>query len=188
MRSRPRAGDGPRPTPGPGRSEGAAGDDKAELTLGKDQREYLWQIEHHGLILSRLGFARIAKAIKNDDAPALLSLLSDGFEGEVLGEPREVRFDRDDIRLFRQTSSGRPSVRLDRKALAALLLEDRHRFAKIPTVKLALMGLCRSTARISTASGKGLASSGCTARWRGDGPAKSSSTSAIAFPGRPRSS
>ncbi len=131
----------PEANAGPRASQGAAKDDRAELTLGKDQREYLWQIEHHGLILSRLGFTRIAKAIKNDDAPALLSLLAEGFEGEVLSEPREVRFDRDDIRLLRQSSSGRPAVRLDRKALAELLLEDRHRFAKIPTVKLALMGL-----------------------------------------------
>ena len=75
---RPEANAGSRP------AEGAARDDKAELTLGKEQREYLWQIEHHGLILGRVGFTRIAKAIKNGDAPASLPLLAEGFEGEVL--------------------------------------------------------------------------------------------------------
>ena len=36
---------------------------REEPTLGKDQREYLWQVEHHGLLLSRHGFTRLAQAL-----------------------------------------------------------------------------------------------------------------------------
>ena len=111
------------------------------LTLGKDQREYLWQVEHHGLVLARKGFTRIAAALKNDDAQALLALFADGIEGEMLGQPREVRFEHDAIQVLRQQDSGQPVVRLDREGLAKALLDDRRRFTKRPTVKLALMGL-----------------------------------------------
>src|SRR5262245_52576651 len=80
-----------RPASGEGTTPGAP----ADLTLAKEQREYLWQVEHHGLILSRRGFSRIAKVLKDNDAGALLALFADGFEGEVPGQPREVRFERD---------------------------------------------------------------------------------------------
>src|SRR4051794_2857005 len=69
-----------------------------KLTLGKDQREYLFTIEHHGLILGRVGFSRIAQAIKNGDPEGLLALFADGFEGEVLGQPHEARFEHDSTR------------------------------------------------------------------------------------------
>ncbi|MFI5454435.1 MAG: FG-GAP repeat domain-containing protein [Isosphaerales bacterium] len=127
------------PLPEPG--DGERKDVMPDLTLSKDQREYLWQVEHHGLVLVRLGFSRIAEALKNGNAQALLAILADGFEGEVLGQPREVRFEHDSTRVFRQQDSGRPSVRLNREGLAKLLLDDRRRFTKPPTVKLALMGL-----------------------------------------------
>jgi hypothetical protein len=118
-----------------------AGADLAGLALGREQREYLWQIEHHGLVLSKLGFSRIAAALKQGDSDALLVLLGDGFLGEVLETPREVQFERDAIRVLRQQDSGAGFRSLDRQAMAQLLLDDRRRFTKAPTVKLALMAL-----------------------------------------------
>jgi hypothetical protein len=112
-----------------------------KLPLSKEQREYLWAIEHHGLILGRVGFPRIAQALKNGDPESILALFAPGFEGEVLGQPREVRFERDWMRILREQDSGEPSVRLDGPGLAKRLLDDRRRFTKRPTVKLALMGL-----------------------------------------------
>jgi len=112
-----------------------------KLPLGKEQREYLWTIEHHGLILGRVGFPRIARALKDGDPQALLALFADRFEGEVLGQPREVRFEHDSMRVLREQDSGQPGVRLDSEGLAKRLLDDRRRFTKPPSVRLALMGL-----------------------------------------------
>jgi hypothetical protein len=123
--------------PGDGQAEGAMRD----LTLSQEQREYLWQVEHHGLILGRLGFSRIARALRNADPQAFLALCAEGFEGEVLGQPREVRFEQDATRILRQQDAERPAIRLNREGLAKVLLDDRRRFTKPPTVKLALMGL-----------------------------------------------
>ena len=114
---------------------------KRELTLSKDQRAYLWTIEHHGLILGRVGFPRIAEALKEGDPEALLALFADRFEGEVLGQPRETRFERDSTRVLREQDSGQSWVSLDRNGLAQRLLDDRRRFTKPPTVKIALMAL-----------------------------------------------
>jgi hypothetical protein len=125
----------------PAAGQGATAGATADLTLPKEQREYLWQVEHHGLVLSRRGFPRIAKALKDDDARALLALFADGFEGEAPGRPREVWFEREAIRVVREQDSGQPPVRLDRDGLARRLLDDRRRFARPPTVKLALMAL-----------------------------------------------
>jgi FG-GAP-like repeat len=112
-----------------------------ELALSKDQREYLWTVEHYGLILGRRGLTRIANALEDGDREALLALFADKFEGEVLGQPREVRFEHDSTRVLREQDSGQPSLHLDREGLAKRLLDDRRRFTKLPTVKLALMGL-----------------------------------------------
>ena len=114
---------------------------EANLTLGKDQREYLWQVEHHGLLLSSVGFARIANALKNDDEEALRTIFVDGFEGEVLGKPREAQFEHGGTRILRQNGSGERGIRLDAKSFAKFLLEDRRRFSKRPGVKLSLMAL-----------------------------------------------
>src|SRR5262249_51774572 len=37
----------------PASGEGETKQATPDLTLGKQQRDYLWQVEHHGLILSR---------------------------------------------------------------------------------------------------------------------------------------
>jgi hypothetical protein len=135
-----------------------------DLTLAKEQREYLWQVEHHGLVLARRGFSRIAKALKADDTRALLALFAEGFEGEVPGQPREIGFERDAIRIVRQQDSGQPPVRLDRDGLARRLLDDRRRFSSPPTVKLALMAL----APVDYRDADGLWQGTCQLRMFGD--------------------
>src|SRR6266436_5543585 len=47
-----------------------------KLTLDEEQREYLWQIEHHGLLLSKHGFGAIKQALIRNDAKALHVLLA----------------------------------------------------------------------------------------------------------------
>jgi hypothetical protein len=113
----------------------------ANPTLGKAQREYLWEVEHHGLILSRHGFSRIADALKKGDLKALLALMSDDFEGFRPEAPRETEYEQDGISIRRQIDSGKPPARLDRESFAKRLLEERARFKVTPSVKLALMAL-----------------------------------------------
>src|SRR5438552_3748824 len=59
------------------------------VPLDQEQREFLWQVEHHGLLLSRTGFRAVADALVRADQVALRELLAPDFAGEVVREPKE---------------------------------------------------------------------------------------------------
>lgn len=120
---------------------------QGEPTLKKDQRAYLWEVEHHGLLLGRFGFARLARALRTDDTTDFLAVLSDGFEGRILDQPRETRSETGALRVVRQQDSGRDPVKLDRLQFVARLFEDRKKFSRTPQIKLALMGLAPTNLR-----------------------------------------
>jgi hypothetical protein len=111
------------------------------LTMDEKQRAFLWDIEHHGLLLSRFGFAALADALSRPDRPALTALLAAQFSGQVLEQPREVRVERGWLQVVRQEDAGRPPRNLDREAFLNRLLDYRQLFAQPPKVKLALMAL-----------------------------------------------
>jgi hypothetical protein len=118
---------------------------KSGLTLEESEREYLWQIEHLGLVLGRHGFQPLANALSRGDGEALRKLLAPGFLGRVWDNPREVRLDADWAHVFRQEFAGRPhsAESPDSARFLTRLLEYRALFSnrKPPKVKLALMAL-----------------------------------------------
>jgi hypothetical protein len=122
-------------------SEDTSSDEKPPLTLPSEEREYLWQLEHHGNLLSRHGFTALANALRRQDAAALAALLSNDFTGQAPQSPREVRLDADFAQVVRQEDAGQPPLPLDRAAFVDHLLRYRRLFAQPPEVKLALMAL-----------------------------------------------
>src|SRR5437870_11756911 len=60
---------------------------KSGLVLDDGEREYLWQIEHHGLVLGRHGFEPLAEALSRGDQDALRNLLAPGFTGLIPDNP-----------------------------------------------------------------------------------------------------
>src|SRR6516162_2576702 len=62
-----------------------------DLPLDEAQRAFLWEVEHHGLLLGRHGFQPLADALSRGDTAALGNILAEDFSGEMLSEPREVR-------------------------------------------------------------------------------------------------
>src|SRR5262245_17253944 len=46
------------------------------LPLDEQQRKFLWEVEHHGLLLGRHGFRALADALVRADAQALRNLLA----------------------------------------------------------------------------------------------------------------
>jgi hypothetical protein len=117
-----------------------AGADVRELP--EADRQYIWEIEHHGNLLVKHGFAALAGALKDADAAALSRLLADDFAGTDLREPRHIRAVTDYAEVERLQDDGRPPVPLDRAAFVVRLLEYCKTFADTtPQVKLALMTL-----------------------------------------------
>lgn len=126
-------------------SSGLQSGEKAELILDEGEREYLWQVEHHGLLLARHGFQPLADALSRGNQDALRNLLAPDFIGSVPGELREVRLDTDFAHVLRQQYTGQPlaSEPSEVARFLARLMAYRALFSsnKPPKVKLALMGL-----------------------------------------------
>ncbi len=59
-------------------------------SLPDEDRAYIWDIEHQGLVLKKYGFGSLKAALRDENASALLNLLAADFRGEVLGNPREI--------------------------------------------------------------------------------------------------
>lgn len=117
------------------------GDDKSMLTLAPSEREFLWEVEHHGNLLSRYGFSALADALRRADAASLTALLAKDFTGWALRQPREVRLEADFAQVVRQESADQPPLPLDRSSFAARLLDFRRLFSRPPQIKLSLMTL-----------------------------------------------
>jgi hypothetical protein len=118
-----------------------AAQQNAPLPLDPDERAYLWQIEHHGLLLGKHGFRPLAEALRQADAPGLQRLLAADFTGSTLHQPREVRLDTRYAQVVRQQDSGAPPERLSASQFLEQLLSYRRLFRQTPNVALSLMAL-----------------------------------------------
>ncbi|HJZ94556.1 MAG TPA: FG-GAP-like repeat-containing protein [Gemmataceae bacterium] len=113
-----------------------------DLELPEAERQYLWQIEHHGNVLTKHGFCSLAAALKSGDRAALARLVADDFVGTDLAEPRRVRTASDFVSVERVQDGAHPPARLDRAAFVDRLMSSRGIFGgAAPDVKLALMTL-----------------------------------------------
>jgi hypothetical protein len=116
--------------------------DAAEkLSLEEEQRDYLWQIEHHGNLLGKHGFARIKQALARSDARALGELLSRDFTGAVYQQPSELHLANDLLQVTRQQDSSHPRLPLDAVHFVERLLSYRRLFSQPPQVGINLMKL-----------------------------------------------
>ncbi len=114
---------------------------QSPAVLDEAERAYLWQIEHHGNLLSRYGFQLWAKALSRADRTALLGLLSPDFTARAISQPHEVRMTTDIAEVVRQEDAGHPPQTLDREGFVARLLDYRQPFAQPPKVQFALQAL-----------------------------------------------
>jgi hypothetical protein len=118
----------------------ATADDET-MELPEAEREFLWQVEHHGNLLTQQGFKKLAEALKRADAIELAAHFAPSFTGQVLQKPRESRLRSEIVEVIRHTDGGNAPLDLDREQFVARLLEYRRVFSRPPSVKLSLMGL-----------------------------------------------
>jgi hypothetical protein len=112
-----------------------------EMTLQVSEREQLWQIEHHGNILSRIAFPSLTAALVKADAKALSDSLTPDFKGELLQQPTEVAIHSEIVDVVRQSDAGQPPLAVDRTKFVERLLEYRRSFKGTVKAKIALMKL-----------------------------------------------
>ena len=126
--------------------------------MDADQQAFLWEIEHHGNILSRMGFSALAKALAEDDGKALAALLDAQFKGGLIREPTAISLHGDGLDVVRHSDSGKPAETVTNERFVAKLREYRSTFKhSVGGSKLALMKLRPSDADNLDASWHGTA-------------------------------
>jgi hypothetical protein len=111
--------------------------------MDEEQREFLWQVEHHGNVLAQIGFPALAGALKQNDEKDVAAVLASSFAGEIPSKPNEVSLHNQFVDVVRQSDAGQPPpLRLDASQFIAKLLEYRRFFAhSVKGSKIALMKL-----------------------------------------------
>jgi hypothetical protein len=127
----------------PGRGDDRSSEEAAIPELAESERERLWQIEHHGNVLSKTpnGFPSLGRALRQADGVALTQLLAKDFKGQTLNEPKEIRLDRAFANVVRKEKGNKPSRSLDGQQFVQELQNYRRLFHKPPNVHTALMTL-----------------------------------------------
>jgi hypothetical protein len=116
-------------------------DQYENLSLPKSDRELLWQIEHHGNILSQIAFRALTAALVKGDAQVLTDLMAPDFKGQLPREPKETVIHSDILDVVRRTDADQQPFAVDRTQFVDQLLEYRRLFKGAVKAKLALMKL-----------------------------------------------
>jgi len=137
------AGCADRSTPSPSESASpSAGEEFVLEPMDSHQQAFLWDVEHHGNILSRIGFAALTKALRDGDSNALAALLAPDFTGGLLREPIQAAVHDAVLDVVRESDSGKPVQVVDGTQFLAKLLGYRATCAhSVDGCKMALMKL-----------------------------------------------
>lgn len=107
-----------------------------DVVLDKEQREFIWNVEHEVLVVNGFGFKDLSQAIAKADEQALASFLGDGFTGRRMNQPRETALNQDFAQVVRLEDSGASPVEQSRAEFIAQLMQYRKIFAKEPKVSI----------------------------------------------------
>src|SRR5260370_3008522 len=116
--------------------KGAPGEASKNVVLDDGQRNYLWEVEQHVLVLSKHWFKDFSLALKKADGKALADLLAPDFQGGTLQKPKEEKLDTPYAQVIRLKDAGQPPLPLQSSGFIDQLLEYRKPFFKAPQVKL----------------------------------------------------
>jgi hypothetical protein len=114
---------------------------KPGLTLGEKDRRFLWDAEHHGLLLAEYGFKPLAAALGKRDARAIGTMMTPAFEGRAPRQARRVAVDADFAEVSRLEGDGRSYEKLDRDGFARWLVGRLSIFGPDPAAKISVTSL-----------------------------------------------
>ena len=109
------------------------------LELPEQDREYLWDLEHHGNVLGQRGFKRLGQALQNDDRAAVLEVLAPDFTGEIADKAETTALKSDALDAIRKEADKFRTVPAGE--FADWLLSHRRRFDTPPRVRFDVMKL-----------------------------------------------
>ena len=104
--------------------------------LDDRQRTYIWEVEHHVLVLSKHWFRDFSQALEQSDEKSLGEILAQDFQGGILQKPIEEKLDTPFAQVVRQKNAGHAPVPLTPSEFIGFLLGYRKPFRKPPHVKV----------------------------------------------------
>ncbi len=111
---------------------------ESDLYLPEKEREFLWECEHRGNLLSETGWRSVSNAIVHNQHDELVAILADGFRGKVPASDLNHRFK--DNEISAQRSSPAANL-LQRQEFAKWLLDLRRPFISKPSISIATLSL-----------------------------------------------
>ncbi|MCH8043872.1 MAG: VCBS repeat-containing protein [Planctomycetes bacterium] len=111
-----------------------------ESVLDAAERKYLWDVEHHVLLLKKHGLAKLSRAIRDRDQSAFRAALAGDFRARKPDPSAQLTYRDESVEIARATLERGRATTISGYALANWLGEYRDRFAKEPIVKFAVLG------------------------------------------------
>ena len=107
--------------------------------LAEADREYLWDLEHHGNVLSQIGLRKIGESICQDQQEQLQHVLGANFTAEVLDNPQQIEFASAALSAQRENDTRYQSF--NAQEFSEWLLGYKRRFAGTPRSRFDIMKL-----------------------------------------------
>ena len=139
MRAVPRGDDARQPASEHSPSSPSAS--RLALSIPASEREFVWDLEHHGNLLNRFGFRRLGAALAEEDGDSLGAMFASDFEARLFDEDREARIDGGTFEVERRERAADTNRRLSAADFAAWLLELRSRFSPPPKFEFGISSL-----------------------------------------------
>jgi hypothetical protein len=119
----------------------AESEDALSAGLDANEKKLLWDIEHHGNLLTKFGFKVLADALARADVPAMTEMFAQDFCGQIAVSSQNFSVSRDFAEVSRERVDGQKYAPLDRGRFIARLLDYRLRFGQPPRVEMKLIKL-----------------------------------------------
>ena len=119
----------------------AESEDVLSAGLDANEKKLLWDIEHHGNLLTKFGFKVLADALARADVPGMTEIFAPDFCGEIPVSSQNFSVSRDFAEVSRERVDGQKYAPLDRGRFMARLMDYRLRFGQPPRVEMKLIKL-----------------------------------------------
>jgi len=107
-----------------------------DTVLDETQRQYIWQVEHHVLLLTKYWFHDLRDALAKGDGEALLAMVAPDFSATQPRQPNLEKIDNGFVQVKRYKDAGHGSLPLDRRGFVAFIMSYRALFSQPPRVKV----------------------------------------------------
>lgn len=114
---------------------------RATLELPEAEREFLWNLEHHGNVLNKFGFRPLWGALAQEDLGAVENDLAPAFQARLFAHSRSTRLNGEIFDIDRQERDGDADRALSAAEFSQWLKELREPFSPAPKFDFGISSL-----------------------------------------------